>query len=505
MALLSASSVQQDSGTYTLAGADWAGANGSWVLTRKATGGSTVALTSLGSASQNTAPPGEGNFTLNYSDGPSGAGSITGIVFTSSATYSASNGIQLTLPADTSIRTATMYWGSSGTTARLTATLSDGSATAATHRVAAATDAQNNGFISTIQWQAGSASQTLIIKLTTDAALDGAEQVAFQGIAFNLSASGAGSSTQASNISAATGAARVSGSASSTQGLNASVAAGAIRLSGSAASAQASNVSTAAGSARVSGAGASTQAANVSSAAGISQTSGVAASTQGLNTASANGSVFLGGVASSTQAANSSSAAGLILVRGTGASLQAPDVSAASGAIGNIAQGSAASVQQSNTSVASGAVRSAGASSSIQAPNLSVASGAARSVGTAASVQQSDVSISTGAVRNVSAAASIQAPNLSVASGAVRSAGTAASVQQPDASAGLGHVLGDTITGTAASVQQPNVSAATGTIRQHIVKPILVSVFAENRIVVMGSGERITRPFADNRIIRICA
>ena len=183
---LSASSLHQDSGTFSLSGADWAVANSSWTLTRRASGGSTIALTNIGSAVQHTAPAGAGNFVLNYTDGPSGSGSATGIVYVTASTFATGNGIQITLPADTTVRTATIYWGASGTTARLTATLSDGSASAQTHTVTGATDAQNFGFISTVTYQAGSASQTLTVKLTTDVTVDGQDEIAFQGVAYSV-------------------------------------------------------------------------------------------------------------------------------------------------------------------------------------------------------------------------------------------------------------------------------------------------------------------------------
>jgi hypothetical protein len=375
VASLSASSLHQDSGTFTISGADWAVANSSWTLTRRASGGSTIALTNIGTAVQHTAPAGSGNFVLNYSDGPGGAGSATGIVYVTASTFATGNGVQITLPADTSVRTATIYWGESGTTGRLTATLSDGSASAQTHTVAAATDVQNFGFISTIQWQAGSASQTLTVKLTTDVTVDGQDEIAFQGVAWNFLVTGSGTSTQAANTSSASGSVAVSGSAASTQAKNTSVVVGAVAISGTAAANQASNTASGSGLVLVSGSGASTQQKNISAASGSASISGSASSTQAQNVSSASGAIgnVSQGSGASTQATNVSSASGGVIVAGSGASVQRANVSLA---IGTVAvSGSAASVQAANGDSASGVVVVSGSASAVQLSNASAASG----------------------------------------------------------------------------------------------------------------------------------
>jgi len=375
VASLTASSLHQDSGTFTISGADWAVANSSWTLTRKSGGGSTIALANIGTAVQHTAPAGSGNFVLNYSDGPSGAGSATGIVYVTASTFATGNGIQVTLPADTSVRTATIYWGESGTTGRLTATLSDGSASAQTHTVAAATDVQNFGFISTIQWQAGSASQTLTVKLTTDVTVDGQDEIAFQGVAWNFLVTGSGASTQASNTSSASGAVSISGSAASTQAKNTSVVVGAVAISGTAAANQASNTASGSGLVLVSGSGASTQQKNASAASGSASISGSSASTQAPNVSSASGAIgnVSQGSGASTQAANVSSASGGVVVAGSGASVQGKNVSLTVGTVA--VSGSAPSIQAANSDSASGAAAVSGSASAVQLSNASAASG----------------------------------------------------------------------------------------------------------------------------------
>lgn len=464
MASLTASSLHQDSGTFTLSGADWAVANSSWTLTRRASGGSTISLTNIGTAVQHTAPAGSGNFTLNYSDGPSGAGSATGIVYVTAPSFATGNGIQITLPADTSVRTATIYWGESGTTGRLTATLSDGSASAATHTVAAATDVQNFGFISTIQWQAGSASQTLTVKLTTDVTVDGQDEIAFQGVAWNFLVTGTGASTQSANASSASGAVVASGSASSTQAKNTSVVVGTVAVSGAAASNQASN------------------------------------------TASTTGLVLISGSSSSTQQKNAGAASGAVAISGSSSRTQAPNVSSASGAIGNVSQGSGASTQAANASAASGGVLIVGPASSTQGKNVAAASGASVVSGSASSVQSANVSAASGSVGFAAitgAGASSQAKNVSLVIGTVAVSGSSASVQAANSDSAAVVVV---VSGGASSFQQANASTGLGRIGAVInAPPVTFPVYSERRIFNVSAENRFTPIPAEHRIIKVAA
>jgi hypothetical protein len=485
VASLSASSLHQDSGTFTISGADWAVANSSWTLTRKSGGGSTIALTNIGTAVQHTAPSGSGNFVLNYSDGPSGAGSATGIVYVTASTFATGNGVQITLPADTSVRTGTIYWGESGTTGRLTATLSDGSASAATHTVAAATDAQNFGFISTIQWQAGSASQTLTVKLTTDVTVDGQDEIAFQGVAWNFLVTGSGTSTQAANASSASGSVSISGSSSDSQQKNASSASGGAAISGSASATQAKNISVVVGAVAISGTAAANQASNTASGSGLVLVSGSGASTQQKNTSAASGSASISGSASSTQALNTSNA---------------------SGAIGNVSQGSGASTQAANVSSASGGVIVAGSSASTQSKNVATATGASIVSGSASSVQTANVSAASGSVgfAGISGAgASTQAKNVSLTVGTVAVSGSASSVQAANSDSASGDAPVSCI---ASAVQQPNASAGLGFIGAVIAAPpVTFPVYGERRVFSAPSESRITPIPAERRIVKVAA
>jgi hypothetical protein len=359
---------------------DWIEYHSVTTPNRKSGGGSTIGLaTVLGSG----VTLGTFTFGIGYTwtDGtPQASGTaVTEGIAEQATTPAVGQGFQFTLPADTTSRTVTIYWGGNSCATQLVATLSDGSATAVTH-TPTATGAGNPGYYSTtLTYAANAASQTLTIACTVKTLQSGGNT--WLGAAKYLAS-----------------AATVTGAAASTQQSNVSTASASVGVSASAASSQASNVSAASGKVSVSGAAASTQTKNASAASGVVIVGGVGSSNQAANSSSASSLVSVSGASVSTQQTNASAASGAIKVSGSASSTQALNVSSASGAIGNVAQGSAASTQAANLSAATGAVSVFGSGLSTQAAAMSSGAGTIAVSGANASAQNPNTALASGAV-----------------------------------------------------------------------------------------------------------
>jgi hypothetical protein len=383
---------------------DWIEYHSVTTPNRKSGGGSTIGLaTVLGSG----VTLGTFTFGIGYTwtDGtPQASGTaVTEGIAEQATTPAVGQGFQFTLPADTTSRTVTIYWGGNSCATQLVATLSDGSATAVTH-TPTATGAGNPGYYSTtLTYAANAASQTLTIACTVKTLQSGGNT--WLGAAKYLAS-----------------AATVTGAAASTQQSNVSTASASVGVSASAASTQASDVSAASGKVSVSGASTSTQTKNSSAGSGVVIIGGSGSSIQAANSSSTSGLVLVAGAGASTQQANASTGSGAIKASGSSASTQAPNVSSAAGAIGNIAQGSAASTQAANLSAATGAVSVFGSGLSTQAAAMSSGAGTIAVSGANASTQNANVSTASGSIWSAplgAAAASVQNPNTALASGAV--------------------------------------------------------------------------------------
>ena len=141
--------------------------------------------------------------TLSWSDGtPTGTGSNRQGVYT----WGGGNGFQVTAPADLTVRTLTVYVGGAGSSAQLTATLSDGSAPAYVSPVLSGPgqydgtyqvtyNAASAGQTLTVQWKQGSAGGNITLQA---AALAGSPAVPPPGVPTNVAASDGTSTTSVS-------------------------------------------------------------------------------------------------------------------------------------------------------------------------------------------------------------------------------------------------------------------------------------------------------------------
>ena len=153
---------------------------------RKATGGSTIGSASApgGAISQFDGGP----RTISWSDGTPGNAS------TDTTSYSTVGGvtsaIRMTVPATTSRRQVTVYTGwYNGNVHRVTATLSDGSASPVSVTLNGVNDGNDAAAWATIEYEAGSTGQTLQIDLTFDSVFGGDAGIQFQAIAWKAVAS----------------------------------------------------------------------------------------------------------------------------------------------------------------------------------------------------------------------------------------------------------------------------------------------------------------------------
>ncbi|CDY79497.1 Predicted cell-wall-anchored protein SasA (LPXTG motif) [Caballeronia glathei] len=385
---------------------DWIEFHASTTPNRMSGAGSTIGLpTLLGSGvSWGTFAFGLGYTWTGGTPQASGTAVKEGI-FVSATTATAGQGFKFTLPADTTSRTVTIYWGGNSCASQIDISLSDGSAAPVQHLPAAPGSGASQFLATTLTYSADSAGKQLICQLTAKSIIGGGGNV-WMGAAKYLNAT-----------------ATSTGAGASIQGGNTGSAIGAVSISRSAAQGQAKNSGATSGAVVVSGSGAGTQTANAVSSVARSAISGTSASTQASNTAAASGSVGISGAAASTQA---------------------PNASTASGAIGNVSQGSAASTQAKNVSAAAGGVLVSGSGASVQSENVVAASG---------SVVYSVIS---------GAGLSTQAKTLSLAIGAVSVSGSAASMQAPNSDSSTGVVV---VSGSLASVtQRPSLSAAIGQV-----------------------------------------
>jgi hypothetical protein len=198
-------------------------------VNRKSGGGSTIGLPTL---------VGSGLTWSGYADGPTmtwtdgtptaSATALAGGIYSDTMTGTG-QGIQIVAPADTTSRTLTIYWAMYSGQGTLTATLSDGSATAYTVSPTA-TGAGNEKFYSTtITYAANSASQTLTIKMLLTTTQSTSWNVMLHAVKY-LAAAGGGTtqngsySGSASLTSSAAGSARRAGSRVSNATLTSSAA-----------------------------------------------------------------------------------------------------------------------------------------------------------------------------------------------------------------------------------------------------------------------------------------
>lgn len=144
-------------------------ANGATASQRKSGGGSTISnLSAVGTGSIIGFDPGAR--TVNHTGGtPTASGSTTAIAYNDvndGGANTQNNGTQLTLPATTTLRQAKIYVGIYEGQLRITASLSDGSATSQinTGTILASTGTDAYGVV-TIDYAAASAGQTLLVQL----------------------------------------------------------------------------------------------------------------------------------------------------------------------------------------------------------------------------------------------------------------------------------------------------------------------------------------------------
>jgi hypothetical protein len=512
--------------------------------TRKSGAGSTIgAATTIGAVTFATFNYGNSAFTWTGGTPTASGTAVLGGIYTNPTSASAvGQGIQFTLPADTTSRTVVIYWGANSCAPQLVATLSDGSATALT-LTPTATGANIDVYYSaTITYAANSAGQTLTIAATVKTLQSGGNIFigAAKYLASASSATGSAASTQAANTTNGAGGVSVSGSAASSQS-NATSAAGGVLVSSAAASAQAANNASASGSVSASGAAASTQAQNTTSVAGGALVSGSAASTQAANTSSAAGAVTLSGAIVGNQAPNVNAATGAIALTGAASATQSPNTATASGSNGSTESLNGTTIPDNATQIidASAAVWTltadghaarngvnqatgsaspyilllywdhfvygytgsqwrkntapwtvttdprpaalVGAGSATQAQNTTSAVGGALVSGAAAAQQVSTASAS-GSVALRGSAASLQGRNVGAAIGDPVIGGIAASVQMPGSATAAG-MIG--VAGSAYTIQAANIGEATGGV---LVPPAITGAAASVQALNIGEA-----------------
>ena len=134
---------------------------------RKLGGGLTIGLPTLIGSGVSW-----GGFAFGYkytwADGtPMAAGTKRAeVIYVSDSTSTAGQGVQYTLPADTSQRTVTIYWGGNSCASKLDFTLSEGCAAALQHLPTAPGSGASMYLSTTLTYSANSAGKTLTCKLT---------------------------------------------------------------------------------------------------------------------------------------------------------------------------------------------------------------------------------------------------------------------------------------------------------------------------------------------------
>lgn len=203
---------------------------------------------------------------ISWTDGtPTASGNITGGVYFSAI----SGGFSFTVPAGIGARTVKIYHGLYATVAKLTASLSDGSASPEVYNFPSS--GGYSAYFTEVTFNANSASQTLTLEFINVSGSDG--NVALQAV--HLSAESAGITgsaniTTADDLSTASGTSTVTGSLSLTTSNDTSTATGTTLIFGSVAVTTANDVSTASGSVG----GTITGSANITTADDVSSTSG---------------------------------------------------------------------------------------------------------------------------------------------------------------------------------------------------------------------------------------
>lgn len=187
---------------------------------------------------------------LGWSDGAptaSASNSFEGIYAAGpSFTSQTGQGCSISLVADTTPRTLTVYMAAYACQVQLVATLSDGSAAPVT----LLTDSGNNGYLpynATFAYAAASAGQKITIAMTMVGGVGIFSNVSLRGASVLASAApivGVGASTQAANTSSGAGTPVAAGAAASAQAANVGSGVGTPIITGSASSTQQPNIST---------------------------------------------------------------------------------------------------------------------------------------------------------------------------------------------------------------------------------------------------------------------
>lgn len=286
---------------------------------RKSGGGSTIGLpTAIGTDASIGTGSGDIARGVTWTGGTptaSGTGDLEYIFApNASGTANTGDGMQFTLPADTTSRTATIVWsnysgtsGSAGAAAKLVATLSDGSASALTLSPAAPAVNANSYYVSTLTYNAASAGQTLTvaISLTTNATNQWSN-VTLQAASY-LTATSSNSAT----VTGALGSLATSASATRSGTATGASSLGALSASASASQSSSATASSALGALATQTTAVVTALAVAASALGGLASSGVATQSQSL-TASSSLSLSTSASASQSQSASGVSTLGAL-------------------------------------------------------------------------------------------------------------------------------------------------------------------------------------------------
>lgn len=402
---------------------------------RKSGGGSTISLPTAIGTGVTLGGYGPDARSVTWTDGTptTSATSGDGIFTPASGSAVVGNGLQFTVPADTTTRTVVIAWGMYGgdtgantAAAKLVATLSDGSATAVTHTPTGVAAGVSTDYLTTLTYGANSASQTLNLAVTLTTVNAGAGNfcnVTVQAAKVLASASNSAlaSGTLGGLNSSTTAASSRSALASGTLGAFASsatavIAAAAVSMSslgglssqGVASQSRIGSAASVMGALSSSGTGVQSRTSTANSALGAFSSSVIASNTS--NTTAVAASV-LGALSSSGQAAQASSAAaspalGALASGITGTQHRS---AAANSSLSLLAAGSATQNLAANVGSTLGALSSS--ASVIAVPNnwaiASGALGALQSAGSLACLQSAYISAGLGALSSSVEARSI--------------------------------------------------------------------------------------------------
>jgi hypothetical protein len=459
-------------------------------VNRKSGGGSTIGLpTTIGS----------GVTFTGYTDGPkmtwtdgtptASATALAGGIYADNTTATG-QGIQIVLPADTTSRTLTIYWAAYSSACTLTATLSDGSATAYTVSPGTTGSGNQKFYATTITWAANSVSQTLTIKTLITTNVGSSFNVMLHAVKYLSSAPAA-----------------ITGTGASTSNQSSGAAAGGVSTSGAAASPQSAGSATASGGVSTSGSASAVQAPSAGAASGTVSTMGSASAMQAPGTGSASGGVSLSGAGASTSSC-SAAAVGSVSTSGTAASIQQPNSAAASGQVGSPPIDGAAAATSRSTASAAGSISVSGSAGATQAANAGATSGQIGTPpisGVGAATAAPGFAVSGGTVNIGGVAAAAQSPQAADANGGVTSTGSAAGSQEAAVAAATGAVL-DSIAGSAAAIQTPGTGSAVGPgAIVGVPVPVRYSVAADPRTVAVSRETRSVAVDGDSRLVRVAA